>query len=64
MSEHQQLIDELRAVGHELDAVNPTADPVKARRLLRRRKALRHAAEAARDRAIAYQARQRKGELP
>ena len=60
MSDAQQLIDQLRRLGNELDDCNPAANPSKAKALLRRRKALRHAAEAARDRSIAYQARQRK----
>lgn len=52
-------IDQLIAIGHELDAVDPGANPDKARALLRRRRELRHKTEQARDRAVKYQARER-----
>jgi hypothetical protein len=52
------LIDQLREVGNALDHCNPGENPERARALLKRRKELRHQAEAARDRSIAYQARE------
>lgn len=52
------FIDQLRDVGNALDRCDPGVNPQRARALLRRRKMLRHLAEAARDRAIAYQARE------
>jgi hypothetical protein len=52
------LIAQLIANANQLDAVDPGENPERARALLKRRKQLRHQAEAARDRSIAYQARE------
>jgi hypothetical protein len=52
-------LDQIRDVGNALDRIDVTSNPQKARALLKRRRVLKHVAEAARERAIAFQARQR-----
>jgi hypothetical protein len=53
------LMTQLRAVGHQLDTVDPGANPEKARALLRRRKELARKLQSNRENGFSHRRRER-----